>query len=100
MAGTQELDTGQFLTYLFVLFLPLIIHSLIYQVIPRDPIELKILKGALIQGSPWALQGIRPPLPRKKVKRYKKPYVSMVCEKSKTISKLRTHLLLFAIITE
>ena len=50
MAGTQELDTGQFLTYLFILILPFIIHSFISQVIHHDPNELKVLRRALIQG--------------------------------------------------
>ena len=93
MAGTQELDTGQFLTYLFVLILPFIIHSSILQVIHRDPRELKILQKAIIQGQTWAHLKARRTWTRKKVKRYKKPPVSMVCEGVKTTNKLRTHLL-------
>jgi hypothetical protein len=92
MAGTQELDTGQFLTYLFILILPFVIHSSILQVIHCNPKELKILQKAIIQGQPWAHPGTRRSWPRKKVKQYKKPSVSMVCEGAKT-NKLRTHLL-------
>ncbi len=93
MAGTQELDTGQFLTYLFILILPFIIHSSILQVIHHDPRELKILRKAIIQGQPWAHRGTHRSWPRKKVKRYKKTSMSMVCEGVKTTNKLRTHLL-------
>ena len=92
MAGTQELNTGQYLTYLFVVLLPFIIHSLIYHVIPRDPIELKIFMRALFQGPPWALRGTCRLVSRKKVKRYKKTQVSMVCEGVKLKNKLRTYL--------
>ena len=93
MAGTQELDTGQFLTYLFALILPFIIQSSILQVIHREPRELKILRKAIILGQPWAHRRTRRSWSRKKVKRYKKPPVSMVCEGVKTTNKLRTHLL-------
>ena len=93
MAGTQELDTGKFLTYLFVFILPFIIHSSFHQVTHRDPIELKILQKAIIRGQPWVLRGTRRSWPRKKVKRYKTPSVSMVREGVKTTNKLRTHLL-------
>jgi hypothetical protein len=95
MAGTQELDTGQFLTYLFILILPFIIHSFISQVIHHDPNELKVLRRALIQGQPWTLRETRRPWPRKKVKRYK-PSVSIVCEGVNTSSKLQTHLISLA----
>ncbi len=96
MAGTQELDTGQYLTYLFIVLLPFIIHSLIYHIIPRDPIELNIFMRALFQGPPWALRGTHRPVPRKKVKRYKKPQVSMVCEGVKLKIKLWAYLFPFA----
>jgi hypothetical protein len=93
IAGTQDLDTGQFLTYLFILFLPFITLFLIHQVIPHDPIEFKILQQAVIQGQPWALRGTRRPLSRKKVKLYKMPSVSMVRREVKTSNILRTYLI-------
>ncbi len=99
MAGTQELNTGQYLTYLFVLLLPFIIHSLIHLVIPRDPIDLKIFMRAFFQGPPWALRGTRRPVPRKKVKRYKMPQVGMVCKGVKLKNKLQTYLFPFAMAT-
>ena len=92
MAWTQELNTGQFLIYLFTFFLPFIIHSLFHQIIPRNPIELTFFQKALIQGQPWALRGTRRPWPCKKVKWYKKPSVSIVCEGVKATNKLHTHL--------
>ena len=36
MAGPMELDTGQFLTYLFIYALPHIIVELTRQAIPKD----------------------------------------------------------------
>ncbi len=41
MAGTNDLDTGQFLTYLFIYMLPHIIRSLANDLVPRDPVLLK-----------------------------------------------------------
>jgi hypothetical protein len=99
MAGTQELDTGQYLTYLFAVLLPFIIHSLIHRVIPCDPIELKIFMRALFQRPPWALRGTCQPVPHKKVKRYTKPHVSMVCEGVKLKNKLWAYLFPFAMAT-
>ncbi len=93
MAGTQDLDTGQFLTYLFILFLPFITLFLIHQVIPHDPIKFKILQWAVIQGQPWALRGTCRPLSRKKFKRYKMPSVSMVHGEVKTSNILLTYLI-------
>ena len=92
MARTQKLDTGQFLSYLFIFFLPFIIHSLLHQVIPRNPIQFILLHKTLIQGQPWAIRGTHRPWPRKKVKCYKKPSVSTICEGVKKSNKLRTHL--------
>ena len=92
MAGTQELDTGQFLAYLFTFLLPLVIHSLLLQAIPRDPFELKFLCKALVQGQSWTIRGPHRPRPRKKVKRYKRPSVSLVREGEELQDKLRTHL--------
>ena len=40
MAGTQDLDTGQYLTYLFLLYLPRII-SLLIRAVPKDEYNLQ-----------------------------------------------------------
>ncbi len=99
MAGTQELDTGQFLTYLFALVLPFFIQALIHHILPRDPIELKFFIRALVRGSPQSFKGTRRPALYKRVKRYKKPCMSKVSEGGKTPNTLRTYLLPSAIAT-
>jgi hypothetical protein len=99
MAMTQDLDTGQFLAYLFIFFLPFINRSLLLQVIPRDPLELRFLCKALIQGQPWAIRGAHHPWPHKKVKRHRKPSVSIVCEGVNATNNLRTHLFSLAMAT-
>ncbi len=73
MAGTQDLDTGQFLTYLFILFIPFITLLFLASI-------FRILQGALLQRQPWALWGTCRPLSLKKIKQYKKPSVSIVCK--------------------
>ena len=95
MAGTQTLDTGQFLTYLWIIFLPHFIQSLISQVIPKNHVDLKIFRRVFLQDPPWFLRGHAQHRPRKRVKRYKKP-VSTISEgdwKHKTKKKLKTYLI-------
>jgi hypothetical protein len=85
MAG-QELDTGQFITYLFIYALPHLITKLIRQDAKDDT-----LFKAVLQRQAWTPQERRRPVPRNRVKRYKKP-VSIVPEGDKKDTKLRTYL--------
>jgi hypothetical protein len=65
MAGPETLDTGQFLTYLYLYTLPHIIALLVCQAVPKDQTLLK----AFSHGSPWFLRGHHRFMPCKKVKR-------------------------------
>ena len=82
MAGTQTLDTGQYLTYLWLMLLPFIVRFLLSQVVPKDHINLKLFKRVFSQAPPWFLWGHAHHMPRKRVKRYKKP-VSRISEGDK-----------------
>ena len=66
MAGTETLDTGQFLTYLWLLALPFITYFLLDHVIPNDPADLKIFQKAFIQKPPWLLRGHASKVPCKR----------------------------------
>ena len=87
MAG-QELDTGQFITYLFIYALPHFIVELIRQAVPKD----RAFHKTLLLRQAWLPQGHHRLVPRKKVKRYKKKPVSIVLEGVNTANKLRTYL--------
>ena len=91
MAGPSEMDTGQFLTYLFIYALPHIIVTLACQAVPKDHAFCK----ALLKRRAWHPQGHRHLVTHKRVKRYKKP-VSIVFEGEKRANKLRTYLFPFA----
>ena len=102
MAGTATLDTGQYLTYLFLLLTPFIIQSLLLQVIPQDPLELIIFVKVFSQVPPQLLQGHVRSKPHRQVKRYKKPVSRIpegdVCKNGKVKRVLRTYLFPFAMI--
>ena len=70
MAGTDMMDTGQFLTYLFVYALPTIIHFLVEE---SNPQKTTITVFLHLAKPPWLLRGYQR---RKKIKRPKKPFVS------------------------
>ena len=94
MAGTQELDTGQFLPHLFILYLPQLI-GLLVQATPKDEYTLRNFRAS----SSWLLWGTHQTVPRKKIKRDKKPKVRMKFEGSKTTKQLRTYLIPVAVAT-
>ena len=94
MAGTQELDTGQYITYLFLLYLPRIIGLLI-RTVPKDEYTLGIFRAS----SSWLLRGTHRTVPRKKVKRDKKPRVRLRPEGGKTTKQMRTYLVPIAMAT-
>jgi hypothetical protein len=48
MAGMETLDTGQFITYLWLLAIPFITYFLPHHVIPNNPTDLKTFKRAFI----------------------------------------------------
>ena len=102
MAGTATLDTGQYLTYLFLLLTPFIIQSLLLQVIPQDPLKLKTFVKVFSQAPPHLPQGHICSTPRKRIKRYKKPVSRIpegdVCKNGKVKRVLRTYLFPFAMI--
>jgi hypothetical protein len=91
MAGPETLDTGQFLTYLYLYTRPHIIAWLVCQAVPKDQTLLK----SFFNGSPWFLRGHHRFMPRKKLKRYKKP-VSINPEGDKMANKLQIYLFAMA----
>jgi hypothetical protein len=90
MAG-QDIDTGQFITYLSFFALPHLIATLVRQAVPNDHAFFK----AVLQRQAWNPQERHRLVPQKKVKRYKKP-VSIVPEGDKGANKFRTYLFLLA----
>ncbi len=59
---------GQFLTYLYVLLLPVIILNLIYLTYPT-----KIMAKVITKSAPWRLRGKPRTIRRTRVKKYKVP---------------------------
>ncbi len=98
MAGSI-LDTGQYITYLLLLFyLPIFIIFLIENAIPRDPTLRCYLMATILRGTPWRLRGTICVLKRKRVKRYIKPGRHLIPGNNvKPTSKLRPYLLPAAI---
>jgi len=100
MAGTNELDTGQFLTYLFIYILPYFIHFLVNNLLPTDPVILKSTTRIFVTKPPWFLWGTHhQTVPRKKIKRYKKPKVRLKSEGDSKLKRLRTYLFPLAVAT-
>ena len=62
------MGTGQFLTYIYVLLLPVIVLNLIYLAYPT-----KIVVKVITKLAPWRLQGKPHAIRHTKVKRYKIP---------------------------
>ncbi len=72
MAG--PLDTGQeFATYLLFLLIPIMIYELVFLVIPKDPMLLRILAKTLVKTPAWCLRGHPRVVRPKKTKCFKKP---------------------------
>jgi hypothetical protein len=87
MAGIDLMDTGQFLTYLFIHALPQVIRMLAYNLAHsnfRTP----------VMDPPWSFQRTQRPMPRKRVKKFLKPNVSKVQGKSNNHKNwMRTYLI-------
>ncbi len=57
MAG--PLDTGQQIaTYLLLHIISLLLHHLVYLVLPNDPMSFRILTKTIAKTSAWQLQGL------------------------------------------
>jgi hypothetical protein len=80
MAGPNYLDTGQFLTYLQVLFLPIFLRLLFLSAIPNDPHLQQTTYNVFVRGTSWWLRGARAPNYCKQVKKSKKPRVRLRSE--------------------
>ena len=68
VCAAGPLDTGQFLTYLYILLLPVIVLNLIYLAYPT-----KIVAKVITKLAPWRLRGRPRAICRTRVKRYKIP---------------------------
>ncbi len=101
MAGTDALDTGQYLTYLWLLAIPFITYFLLHHVITNDLTNLKTFQRAFIREPPWLLRGHASDVPCKR-KQIKKKLVSTSSEgdkSGKTKKSFRTYLFPFAMAT-
>ena len=88
MAG--PLDTGQqILTYLLLHVIPLLLHQLVYLVLPQDPTSIRFLAKTIAQTSAWHLRGHPRGARPKRVKCFKKPKKKLVSKEiqDKTITK-------------
>ena len=81
------MDTGQFLTYLFIYALPTIIHLLIDRLTPR---KSTISIFLILAKPPWLLQGNRQPVTHRRIKQFKKPVVSKICMGNNISKRLQT----------
>jgi len=87
MAGIDLIDTGQFLTYLFICALPQVIHMLAYKWTHGD-------FRTPVMDPPWSLRRTQRPMPCKRVKKFLKPNVSKVQGKSNNHKNwMRTYLI-------
>jgi hypothetical protein len=77
MAGIDLMDTGQFLTYLFIYAVPQVICMLAYDLAHGD-------FRTPVTDPPWSFRRTQRPMPRKRVKKFLKPNVSKVRRKSKS----------------
>ncbi len=73
MAGPSYFDTGQlshFITYLFLIYLPMFIIFICHSAIPKNPASHHFLIAMILWGTPWPPQGHRGPIfqRRRKVK--------------------------------
>jgi hypothetical protein len=96
MAGPNNLDTGQFLIYLHVLFLPIFIRLLFLSAIPQDPRLQRATYNVFVRGSSWRLRGSRAPAHCKRVKKCKKPRVRLRSEQGGSTNNARSYLVLLA----
>ena len=79
MAG--PLDTGQQIsTYLLLHIIPLLLHHLIYLVLPEDSMSFRLLDKSIAQTSEWRLRGHPHDARPKRFKCFKKPKKKMVSE--------------------
>ena len=79
--------------------LPYIIRSLAHNLAPRDPVLLKSTRRIFLAEPPWFLRGTHRVVPRKKVKRFKKPRVRLISEGDTTTNRLKTYLFPLAAVT-
>ncbi len=65
MAGPFYLNTGQlshFITYLFLVYLPMFITFICRSAIPKNPASCCFMMATILQGTPWPSQGHRGPI--------------------------------------
>ena len=79
MAG--PLDTGQQIaTYLLLHIIPLLLHHLVYLVLPGDPMSFRLLDKTIAQTSAWRLRGHPHDARPKRFKCFKKPKKKLVSD--------------------
>jgi hypothetical protein len=96
MAGPNNLDTGQFSTYLYVLFLLIFIQLLFLSAIQQDPCLQQATYNVFVRGSSWRLRGSRAPANCKRVKKCKKPRVRLRSEQGGSTNNACSYFVLLA----
>ena len=98
MAG--PLDTGQQIsTYLLLHVIPLLLHHLVYLVLPGDPMFFRLLEKTIAQTSAWRLQGHPHNVRPERFNCFKKPKKKLVSDEIQdktikhTIKKLPSYLM-------
>ncbi len=88
MAG--PMNTGQnIITYLLLQLIPIVLHHLVYLVLPEDPMSFRILARTIAEMSAWQLRGHPRDARPKRFKCFKKPKMKLVSKviQDRTITK-------------
>jgi hypothetical protein len=92
VAGPSYFDTGQlshFITYLFLIYLPMFITFICCSVIPENPASRCFLMATILRRTPWPPQGPKGPI-FQRCRKVKMKVRNRHCQA--TMKKLRAHL--------
>jgi hypothetical protein len=98
MAGPSYFDTGQlshFITYLFLIYLPMFIIFICHYAIPKNPASRCFLIAMILRGTPWPPRGHRGPTFQRR-RKVKMKVRNRHCQATMR-DKLRAHLLALTI---
>jgi hypothetical protein len=93
VAGPSYFDTGQsshFITYLFLIYLPMFIIFICRSAIPENPASHCFLMATILWGTPWPPQGHRGPI-FQRCRKVKMKVRNRHCQATMS-KKLRAHL--------
>jgi hypothetical protein len=87
---TGLLKAGQnIITYLLLQLIPIVLHHLVYLILPKDPMSFCILATTIAKTSAWRLRGHPHDARPKRFRCFKKPKMKLVSKaiQDKTITK-------------